>query len=313
MKGRKSTWKVMLIAIFALTMTLAVGSLAYAQEGKPVNVFLDGNLTDFVVTTSDSPAFIDNTGHTLVPARYFAEKLGAYVTYDSKLKTATFRKNGKTIVWPVDSREVMVNGTLRQTKAPSWFDGFRIFVPVRFLAEELGFKVLWDGDIHVNSPGYINTPAHDHTLSGIPVRTPTVEDCLPEQIRSVLDGDTLIYIDTSVLWLWYINQAEQVYKKYQIAVGKKKYVNGEWITRSPIGTFWIANKDPNPYHPQKAFGKRWMGIMVNGIGNNFGIHGNNNEDSIGTYASAGCIRLHNWDAEELYDYVMVGDRVIIVR
>ena len=42
------------------------------------------------------------------------------------------------------------------------------------------------------------------------------------------------------------------------------------------------------------------------------IHGTTSDDSIGRYASHGCIRMHNWEVEELYPMVPVGTRVIVV-
>ncbi|MDC7783486.1 MULTISPECIES: L,D-transpeptidase [Priestia] len=37
----------------------------------------------------------------------------------------------------------------------------------------------------------------------------------------------------------------------------------------------------------------------------YGIHGNNNESSIGKYVSRGCVRMHNADIEKLYDKIQV--------
>ncbi len=42
------------------------------------------------------------------------------------------------------------------------------------------------------------------------------------------------------------------------------------------------------------------------------IHGTPADSSIGSYASHGCIRMHNSEIEQLYPMVDVGTRVIIV-
>ena len=42
------------------------------------------------------------------------------------------------------------------------------------------------------------------------------------------------------------------------------------------------------------------------------IHGTPSDDSIGRYASHGCIRMHNSEVEALYPLVPVGTHVIIV-
>ncbi|MGZ0879436.1 L,D-transpeptidase [Priestia megaterium] len=46
-------------------------------------------------------------------------------------------------------------------------------------------------------------------------------------------------------------------------------------------------------------------------GNTYGIHGNNNESSIGKYVSHGCVRMHNKDVEKLYEKVQIGTPVAI--
>ncbi|MFL7939176.1 L,D-transpeptidase (plasmid) [Priestia megaterium] len=55
-----------------------------------------------------------------------------------------------------------------------------------------------------------------------------------------------------------------------------------------------------------------MFLKANGTyGDTYGIHGNNNESSIGKYVSQGYVRIHNVDIEKLYDKVQVGTPVAI--
>jgi len=112
-------------------------------------------------------------------------------------------------------------------------------------------------------------------------------------------GDRLIVIDIEKLRLTlYVNGYP--YKSYPVAVGKPS-------TPSAVGQWRIRNKAVNVGPP---FGTRWMGLSVPwGI---YGIHGTNNPGSIGTAASGGCIRMFNWNVEELYEWVEVGTPVHIV-
>jgi lipoprotein-anchoring transpeptidase ErfK/SrfK len=48
-------------------------------------------------------------------------------------------------------------------------------------------------------------------------------------------------------------------------------------------------------------------------GGEYAIHGTNNPRSIGTFASYGCIRMHNADIIDLYDRVRVGTPVVVTR
>jgi lipoprotein-anchoring transpeptidase ErfK/SrfK len=45
----------------------------------------------------------------------------------------------------------------------------------------------------------------------------------------------------------------------------------------------------------------------------YAIHGTNRPDSIGTFASYGCIRMLNDDVLDLYHRVSVGTRVMVTR
>ena len=48
-------------------------------------------------------------------------------------------------------------------------------------------------------------------------------------------------------------------------------------------------------------------------GSTYGIHGNNNEKSIGKNVSHGCIRMHNSEVEWLFDQVPLGTVVLIKK
>lgn len=98
-------------------------------------------------------------------------------------------------------------------------------------------------------------------------------------------------------------------------IWSRAVASGKYSTPSPTGKFSVVNKIMNPYYskgnikggsPSNPLGVRWLGI-----GGKYGLHGNNNESSIGKKVSNGCIRLHNYDIVDLYNRVSVGDKVII--
>jgi lipoprotein-anchoring transpeptidase ErfK/SrfK len=95
---------------------------------------------------------------------------------------------------------------------------------------------------------------------------------------------------------------------FDVAVGKPS-------TPSPVGTFTIVSRVPNPtyYHagkvvppgPNNPVGTRWIGLSQKG----YGIHGTDNPRSIGHAQSHGCIRLRNADVERLFERLRAGDVV----
>ena len=84
---------------------------------------------------------------------------------------------------------------------------------------------------------------------------------------------------------------------YPVAIGKP-------TTPTPAGEFMIIDKLLNP---GGVFGTRWMAFTER----RHGIHGTNQPDSISNAVSNGCVRMFNENAEELFDRVSVGTRVIV--
>jgi lipoprotein-anchoring transpeptidase ErfK/SrfK len=92
-------------------------------------------------------------------------------------------------------------------------------------------------------------------------------------------------------------EGNRLIRNYPIAVGKG-------TTPTPQGRFTIASKTA---YPGGIFGSHWMGLSIP----HYGIHGTNNPSSIGQAVSKGCIRMHNRDVENLFQYVEIGTPVII--
>jgi L,D-transpeptidase catalytic domain len=134
--------------------------------------------------------------------------------------------------------------------------------------------------------------------------------------------------------------------KMEMVVSKKAfkltaYLNGYFFGEFPVavgkagatpkGDFVIDKKDKKPdwtetlpdgstktwdYGTEKnILGTRWMGFINRPeIGaTSLGIHGTTQPDSIGTNASAGCIRMLNADVELLYDFTPERTIVRIIK
>jgi lipoprotein-anchoring transpeptidase ErfK/SrfK len=110
-------------------------------------------------------------------------------------------------------------------------------------------------------------------------------------------------------------------KEYPVAVGEPKE------SPTPEGTFHILGSSKNvnpPWHrydkttgkttiipfgdPAHSIGTRWMGFKDN---EKVGIHGTNDPNSIGKAVTNGCVRMHNADVEELFDFIHGGTEVNI--
>ena len=104
---------------------------------------------------------------------------------------------------------------------------------------------------------------------------------------------------------------EEVLKTYPCSTGENN--------STPVGVFKIKDKLVNPTwykagaavpfgSPKNVLGTRWMGFTKPG----YGIHGTTEPEKIGQQVTAGCVRLRNEDAEELYALIPLATEVTLV-
>lgn len=90
----------------------------------------------------------NENGVTMVPARYFADQLGAEVKWNADTQTVTLTDpgTGTVVQAAVDQETALVNGKKTALEAsPALRDGV-VYVPLRFAAEAFGGKVVWNAE-----------------------------------------------------------------------------------------------------------------------------------------------------------------------
>ena len=127
--------------------------------------------------------------------------------------------------------------------------------------------------------------------------------------------DQLIIINKSDNTLHFYDNGKKV-KSFRVATGKRSNL-------TPEGTFSVKLKWSCPVYyatnkkgctSSNPLGPRWIGLSVPGTtGYTYGIHGTNQESSIGSYASSGCVRMYNKEVTWLFDQVKLGAKVVIIR
>ncbi len=131
------------------------------------------------------------------------------------------------------------------------------------------------------------------------------------------DFGRAIVVDLSERRL-YLYDGLQLEKEYGVAIGTWAHPTprGEWEvtlkrympTWSNPGSAWAASMPayigPGPSNP---LGTRAINLDASGIR----IHGTTQDWSIGRAASHGCMRMHRWDVEDLYERVEVGMPVTV--
>ena len=120
--------------------------------------------------------------------------------------------------------------------------------------------------------------------------------CLPLPGRA--DSPYIIHVDVEQKRLT-LFQGNELLNSWTIATGA-------WDTPTPVGVFTITHRFSGE---MCGFGTCFLGLNV--PWGNYGIHGTNKPESIGSNASHGCIRMKVEDAEALYAIVPNGTKVVI--
>ncbi len=84
---------------------------------------------------------------TMLPIRVIAEELGAKVDWDEAQQKVTVTKDDKKITIYIDSDTAYVNDEVVKLDSPAFIQNSRTFLPLRFISENLGAEVDWDGDL----------------------------------------------------------------------------------------------------------------------------------------------------------------------
>ncbi len=187
-------------------------------------------------------------------------------------------------------------------------------------AEDLNIKLLFSDAITPKAVIYeikpgdtLNKIAHQYkTTTELIQKSNKISATLivPGRKIKVWNAPFNILVDKSQNVL-FLKSDEDIVKTYIVSTGKNNC--------TPVGTFKITNKLPNPTwfkagavvpaeSPQNVLGTRWMGFDLAG----YGIHGTTEPKELGKQVTQGCVRLNNADVEELYSIIPVGTEVTIV-
>ena len=127
------------------------------QIGNPV---MNVNGLAVAIDVSEDTVPVVKDGRTLVPIRAIIESMGGTVSWDGSTSTVTLSYKGDIIKLIINCSTAFLNGTEKALDvAPVVING-RTMLPIRFIAENFGCKVDWDGTdstIKINySNKYVN-------------------------------------------------------------------------------------------------------------------------------------------------------------
>ncbi len=125
------------LSTIVLCLTLSTNLVAvWAEDNITVNY--EGNEIAF-----DAMPFLEE-GVTMVPMRAIAEKIGAEVLWSPSSKIAIVKRENDILEIPAGSTVAKKNEDEILLDMPAKVVNGRVFVPLRFVGEQLGLNVVWD-------------------------------------------------------------------------------------------------------------------------------------------------------------------------
>lgn len=128
--------KLLFTAAFIISCFFAIN--VYADN---VSVIIDGRTVKY----GSEP--IVSSGRVLLPLRDTFERLGCDVSWNGDLNLAQISLGGKIVQVRPGSSEISVNGEPVNMDCPAEESEGKLFIPVRYAAEALGFDVSWNEDM----------------------------------------------------------------------------------------------------------------------------------------------------------------------
>lgn len=110
------------------------------KENKGVSVISVEDIVSRRSIKFDTPPVIKEN-RTLVPVRAISEGFKAQVEWLPETKEVVIKKDDKTIVLKLGSNIALVNGVEKEIDSEAQAFSSRTYVPLRFIAEELGTKI----------------------------------------------------------------------------------------------------------------------------------------------------------------------------
>lgn len=139
--------KIILSVIFAAFISAGAASGCYAKskvaESPDIKIVIDSNQKK----VENVPIIVND--RTMLPLREIATQLGVsnddeHIKWDPAQKTVYLAKDNTTISLKIDDKKAKVNGENVEMDVPPVIYSNRTYIPVRFVSQSFGKKVVWD-------------------------------------------------------------------------------------------------------------------------------------------------------------------------
>ena len=128
--------------LYADTFTYTFGAEdPYAGRTVVMTIGSSDYLINNAVVEGDAAPYVDDAWRTMVPFRVLGEAFGAEVDWNQEAQSVTYTVGDTEIVMTIGENTYTLNGEEQTMDTAPVLSGDRTYVPVRFVAEDLGFEV----------------------------------------------------------------------------------------------------------------------------------------------------------------------------
>ncbi len=168
---------------------------------------------------------------------------------------------------------------------------------------------------------------HGFDVPAVDVSKLPVEHYRQEVDYATSEAPGTVVVDQAERYLYFVMPHGRA-MRYTVAVGpaSRNFTGEAIIDRKAAWPRWtptanMIRRSPEHYGrfkdgvdggPGNPMGARALYIQKDGVDTYYRVHGTNDPSSIGKAVSAGCIRLLNQDAMDLYERVQIGARIVVL-
>jgi len=136
--------------LLCLGFIVAMQTVSFGNSQQEISLVING----VKVEGMESPPVI-LSGHTMVPARDILEPVGAVISWNTSTQSVYIALEEDLIILEINNDVASFNSSRISMASPARIINDRTMIPVRFVAETLGFDVTWDESTRIV---YIDMP-----------------------------------------------------------------------------------------------------------------------------------------------------------
>lgn len=186
--------------VFAFVLSGQASASAATDKGIQIRDNVTINIDGEAIQINDP--ILDKADHLLLPMRALYEAIGASVDWNKETLTASANRNGKVINLTIDSMTALVDGQeVEMDVAPIIYKD-RIYMPLRFVTENLDGNVSWDPStqtVDILLDGSSEKPQEDPYILHVNNKRIVMDDpIITKDSRTYIPADYLSdYLDDS--------------------------------------------------------------------------------------------------------------------